>query len=232
MQRILRTGLIATFLIYSACDNGKPSSVSATPTPPPPAKLTAPENFHQSYPLKEGAFSVIPNASLGPATPFLSEMDDLECHQLTVENKMLGWIFLARKSNTHLLIYQCEIYEGEPFQKSTQYGGRDSSAIYTAQKQESGWSLVKLPIENFTIFSTNALCNDKLAYWAHEGNRHYAAIFDLTHNAIRKQELSSEVELATDDEGYFPQPEWSHDCSSARFPAYRDINADMTLTAH
>ena len=179
--------------------------------------------------LSEGTFTPIKNARLGPPVNYLSEVDDIYCHQLFIENQEVGWIFTTYQAKSNTLLFKCKIYEGEPFSPESKYGGRDSSAVFEAIKNKSKWLLSKIPIPNYDNFSNLTTCDDRIAYWGTNKKNDYASIYDLKERNIIKEIIIGEFELYTDYEGHFPFPEWNKECTKVIFPKHDNQPDDITI---
>jgi hypothetical protein len=179
--------------------------------------------------VTEGVFAPIKNARLGPPVRFLSEVDDDICYQLFIDNQEVGWIFSAYQAKSHLILFKCTTYEGEPFSPGTKYGGGDISSMWEVNKQGNNWVLKDIQVPHLVAFSNPNICNGTVAYWGSNNNTYYASIFDFNEKTLLKEIKIGKDEIDTDYSGFFPVPEWNKECNKIIFPKNNYQKEDITI---
>ena len=159
--------------------------------------------------------------SFGTPLRFWNELNSFACCPLNQADRRLALVWRRLIVENRIIVSVCEpsntTLESAP---GEQYGFahekllsvRTDQAVplaYLRDASPPGWVFLSNP--NFS--------GDHVAYWAIISGKRYAAVYDLNRDLLLHRVFVDQPELATDNPGHFPQPNWNSTGSDVSFPA-------------
>lgn len=184
-------------------------------------------------------FSHIPNASLGNRMQFENEIDTHQCAPLSIDNRLIAWVYKAHNTGKRVFIMQC--LEDKNLKLSHAIAGYLEFGLFILDPMDK-WKPTLFEVPEYNYFSNPSFCNSKMAFWGIERvkvikdvidyNRFETSllIIDFDSNKIIARKDIGIFILETDYRGHLAMPSWDDKCNQASFFASQHMKKAVPLS--